>query len=66
MSLMPRLLNYRERKMIQGKEPTKITLNWKHLLELERWVESCDMKISCLKTIIGYKIFGMKIIDKGA
>jgi hypothetical protein len=66
MSLIQRLLRYRMRKMIHGKEPEKIVLSWKHQLEIERWVVSCDMKMSCLKTIIGYRILGMKIVDKGA
>jgi len=54
------------RKMIHNKEPEKIVLSWKHQLEIERWVDSCDMKMSCLKTMIGYRILGMKIVDKGA
>ena len=66
MSIIDRLLQYRLRKEIQAKEPDRIVLNWKHQLEIEKWIESCDMKISCLKTMIGYRICGMIIIDKGA
>lgn len=64
--VIQRLLNYRLRKMIHGNEPKKIMLNWKHQLEIEGWLKSCDLKADCLKTIIGYRILGMNIIDKGA
>lgn len=66
MILIRRLLRYRLRKMMFGREPDKITLKWEHLLELERWLDSCSLKRDCLKTIIGYRVLGMKIINKGA
>lgn len=66
MSLIQKLLRYRLRKIKFGREPTTIILNWKHMRELEKWLERCGLKRDCLKTIIGYQVLGMKIINKGA
>ena len=66
MDIITRLLKYRSRKMLYGKEPVKIVLNWKHLLQIQDWTDRCDLKLDSFRTIIGYRILGMTIVDKGA
>ena len=64
--IIDRLLEYRNRKLVRGKEPDKIVLNWKHLLALEQWCIKCELEIKDLLTVVGYSVLGMTIINKGS
>ena len=65
MSVIDRLLVYRERKVTRKKEPDRIVLNWKHLLALEAWCFRCGLEMNNLLTVVGYRVLGMTIINKG-
>jgi len=60
-----RLLNLRYRKESFNKKATSVLLNWRHQDELKAWLDSCELSLDLFRTLSGYKILGMRIIDKG-